>query len=86
MAATDNGHILASVINANDGWVSHASRSLSLLAKAGLKVWVIRKVGLKQFDCNRAAKAGVDTLVNIGHATTTDEVSYLIAACNYALV
>jgi hypothetical protein len=56
------------------------------LTEARLEVWVVRKVSFEQLDCDGAAKAGVNTLVNIGHATTTDEVSYLIAACNYALV
>jgi hypothetical protein len=56
------------------------------LAEAGFEVWVVRKVCLEQLDGHGAAKAGVDTLVDIGHATATDEVSYLIAACNYALV
>jgi hypothetical protein len=56
------------------------------LTEAGFEVWVVGKVGFEQLDSNGAAKAGVDTLVDVGHATTTDEVSYLIAACNYALV
>jgi hypothetical protein len=56
------------------------------LAKSGFKVWVVGQVCLEQLDRNGSAQTSVNTLINISHATTTDEVSYLIAACNYALV
>jgi hypothetical protein len=66
--------------------VRHASRGLGLLAKAGFKVWVVGKICLEQFDCNGSAQTGVDTLIDVGHATATDEVSDLIATCDNPLV
>ena len=64
----------------------HARASLRLLAKAALKAWVVRQIGLEQLDCDGAAEAGVDTLVDLSHAAATNQRPESVPAGNQSLL
>jgi hypothetical protein len=64
----------------------HARASLRLLAKAALKAWVVRQIGLEQLDCDGAAEAGINTLVNLGHATAANQGTESVPAGNQSLL
>ena len=93
MAGTANGTAVdvdglffAGIVDTNDGWVRHAGRGLGLLAEAGFKTRVICKIALEQLDCNHATESGIKTLIYVGHAAATNQVSQLVTACDDSLV
>ena len=72
--------LFAGVENTHDRRVSHLGGILSFTTEARAERGVSGESGPEELDRNAAPEARVDTGVNVGHATGTDEFADLVPA------